>query len=36
MRRDGVTGECVVADSGMMRNIMSYQPAIDQYPQVHE
>ena len=29
---DGVTGECVVADSGMMRNIMSYQPAIEQYP----
>lgn len=29
---DGVTGECIVADSGMMRNIISYQPAIDQYP----
>lgn len=29
---DGVTGECIVADSGMMRNIVSYQPAIDQYP----
>lgn len=28
---DGVTGECVVADSGMMRNIMSYQPAIEEY-----
>ena len=29
---DGVTGECIVADSGMMRNSMSYQPAIEQYP----
>ena len=29
---DGVTGETVVADSGMMRNIMSFQPAIEQYP----
>ncbi len=29
---DGVTGECIVADSGMMRNIMSFQPAIDRYP----
>ena len=29
---DGVTGECIVADSGMMRNIMAFQPAIDQYP----
>ncbi|MGI6069350.1 MAG: SDR family NAD(P)-dependent oxidoreductase [Blautia sp.] len=29
---DGVTGECIVADSGMMRNIMSYQPAIEEYP----
>ena len=29
---DGVTGECIVADSGMMRNIISYQPAIEQYP----
>lgn len=28
---DGMTGECVVADSGMMRNIMSYQPAIEEY-----
>ena len=28
---DGVTGECVVADSGMMRNIVSYQPAIEQF-----
>lgn len=29
---DGVTGECIVADSGMMRNIMAFQPTIDQYP----
>ena len=29
---DGITGETIVADSGMMRNIMSYQPAIEQYP----
>ena len=29
---DGVTGECIVADSGMMRNIMAFQPAIEQYP----
>lgn len=29
---DGITGETIVADSGMMRNIVSYQPAIDQYP----
>ena len=29
---DGITGECIVADSGMMRNIMSFQPAIEQYP----
>ncbi len=29
---DGMTGECVVADSGMMRNIMSFQPEINQYP----
>lgn len=29
---DGITGECIVADSGMMRNIVSYQPAISQYP----
>ena len=28
---DGITGECIVADSGMMRNIMSYQPAIEEY-----
>lgn len=29
---DGVTGECIVADSGMMRNIMAFQPAIEEYP----
>ncbi|MDO4274787.1 MAG: SDR family oxidoreductase [Eubacteriales bacterium] len=29
---DGMTGECVVADSGMMRNIVSYQPAMEEYP----
>ena len=29
---DGVTGECIVADSGMMRNIMAFQPGIEQYP----
>lgn len=29
---DGMTGECVVADSGMMRNIISHQPAIESYP----
>lgn len=29
---DGVTGKCIVADSGMMRNIMSFQPPIEQYP----
>ncbi len=29
---DGMTGECVVADSGMMRNIVSHQPAIQEYP----
>lgn len=28
---DGITGECIVADSGMMRNIVSYQPAIEEY-----
>ena len=31
-RADGVTGECIVADSGMMRNIVSYQPAVEEYP----
>lgn len=29
---DGVTGECIVADGGMMRNIVSFQPAVAQYP----
>ena len=29
---DGVTGETIVADSGMMRNIMKFQPAIQEYP----
>lgn len=29
---DGITGECVVADSGMMHNIVSHQPAIQEYP----
>jgi NAD(P)-dependent dehydrogenase (short-subunit alcohol dehydrogenase family) len=29
---DGMTGECVVADSGHMRNIVSHQPAIEAYP----
>jgi NAD(P)-dependent dehydrogenase (short-subunit alcohol dehydrogenase family) len=29
---DGMTGECVVADSGQMRNIISHQPAIAAYP----
>lgn len=29
---DGVTGECVVADNGHMRNIVSHQPAIEAYP----
>ena len=33
---DGMTGECVVADSGMMRNIVSYQPATEQYPPAAE
>ena len=28
---NGMTGETVVADRGMMRNIMSYQPAIEEY-----
>ena len=28
---DGITGETVVADSDVMRNIMSYQPAIEEY-----
>ena len=29
---DGVTGDCIVAAPGMMRNIMAFQPEIDQYP----
>lgn len=29
---DGVTGECIVADNGMMRNIVSFQPACAEYP----
>ena len=29
---DGMTGEVVVADSGMSHNIVKYQPAIEQYP----
>lgn len=29
---DGVTGETIVADSGMMRNIMKFQPSIQEYP----
>ena len=29
---DGMTGECVVADNGMMRNIVTHQPAIAEYP----
>lgn len=29
---DGVTGECVVADSGMLRNAITFQPAVNEYP----
>ncbi len=29
---DGVTGECIVADSGMLRNIVTHQPACAEYP----
>lgn len=29
---DGITGECVVADSGASHNIFRFQPAIEQYP----
>ena len=29
---DGITGECVVADSGATHNIFRFQPALDQYP----
>lgn len=28
---DGVTGSCIVADAGQMRNIMFYQPAVEEY-----
>jgi len=30
---DGMTGEIVVADSGMSHNIVKFQPAIEQYPE---
>lgn len=30
---DGMTGEIVVADSGMSHNIVKYQAAIEQYPE---
>lgn len=33
---DGITGEVVVADSGMSHNICRYQPAIEQYPPEEE
>lgn len=33
---DGVTGECIVADSGMMRNIVSFQPPCEMYPPKNE
>ncbi|MDO5108786.1 MAG: hypothetical protein Q4D59_02525, partial [Erysipelotrichaceae bacterium] len=29
---DGITGEVVIVDGGAHHNIVSYQPAIDQYP----
>ena len=29
---DGITGECLIADSGMSHNIVSRQPAIEEYP----
>ena len=29
---DGVTGECIVADSGMLRNILSFLPEVKAYP----
>ncbi len=29
---DGMNGECIVADSGMMRNIVKHQPTIREYP----
>lgn len=31
---DGMTGEIVVADAGMSHNIVKYQAAIEQYPEV--
>lgn len=31
-RGDGITGECVVADSGASHNIFRFQAAIEQYP----
>jgi len=30
---NGITGECLVSDGGMMRNIMTYLPQQDQYPE---
>lgn len=33
---DGVTGECIVADSGMLRNIVTHQPACEEFPPKHE
>lgn len=30
---DGITGECLVSDGGMMRNIMTYLPQQDRYPE---
>ena len=30
---NGITGECLVSDGGMMRNIMSYIPQRNQYPE---
>lgn len=30
---DCLTGECIVPDNGMTHNIISYQPAISQYPE---
>lgn len=33
---DGMTGEIVVADAGMSHNIVKYQSAIEQYPEIEE
>ena len=33
---DGITGEIVMVDGGATHNIVSYQPAIDQYPPEEE